>query len=76
VGKVNSFAYRQALDYYKEDVESLDRNLFFQQDGARPHTADPSTDKISLLFQNKLPFWPANSPDLSPIEPLWAIVKD
>ena len=31
---------------------------------------------INENFKNKLDFWPANSPDLSPIEELWALVQE
>ena len=75
VGTVNSFAYKQGLDYYKEDIENYGSHLYFQQDGAKCHTCPSSMAKLNPLFENKLDFWPPNSPDLSPIEPLWAIVK-
>ncbi|GFW80327.1 transposable element Tcb2 transposase [Trichonephila clavipes] len=41
----------------------------FQQDNARPHTARVSQDCLRTV--TTLP-WPALSPDLSPIEHIWA----
>ncbi|GFV96623.1 transposable element Tcb2 transposase [Trichonephila clavipes] len=40
----------------------------FQQDNARPHTARVSQDCLRTV--TTLP-WPARSPDLSPIKPIW-----
>ena len=50
----------------------------FQQDGARPHVAASVT---TILNTNRIPFigkeqWPPNSPDLNPIENLWARMDD
>ena len=46
-----------------------------QQDGATPHTTEKSfefiEDKAKILYG-----WPPNSPDLSPIEMVWAIMKN
>jgi hypothetical protein len=49
----------------------------FQQDNARPHTAAYARDYITRLAQT-LPEeapWPPCSPDLSPIEQIWAYIK-
>ena len=50
--------------------------LHFQQDGAKCHTSDLTKAKIGQLsLKNIGDFWPANSPDLSPIELVWREVE-
>ena len=89
-GKVNSFSYKQVLDYYKADCNNF-KPKFFQQDGARVHSSKGSQKKIQELFGNDyiptwdngpklngeiIPKWPPNSPDLSPIEIIWLLLKE
>jgi len=54
----------------------LDNNLFFQEDNAPCHVGKKSLEYINQNFKNHLEFLPPNSPDLLPIEELWAIVQD
>jgi len=75
-GTMSSFSYLQAVESYKSDIERLDNNLFFQQDNASCHVGKKSLEFINQKFKNHLEIWPPNSPDLSPIEELWAIVQD
>lgn len=46
----------------------------WQQDNARPHTAINTRRVLLSLMPNVMP-WPAKSPDLSPIEQIWAYIK-
>lgn len=89
IGNVNSFAYKQVLKFYKDDLSRFPQK-YFQQDGARVHSSLSSQKEIQNLFgthfistwengptlNNKvIPRWPPSSPDLSAIELIWNIIK-
>ena len=63
------------MEFFKEDRDRLDKNLYFQQDNATCHVGKKSKEYINSNFHNKLDFWPPNSADLSPIESVWAEVQ-
>lgn len=52
--------------------------LFFMQDGAPAHTANSTQEWCSKKFPNfwRKAEWPGNSPDLNPIENVWAYMKE
>lgn len=52
--------------------EILRRRLVFQQDGARPHTAAATMAYLRRRGVRLMEGWPPRSPDLNPIETLWA----
>ena len=80
-GTLNEFGYGQALLYYEEDIKKLrqdsEKDIIFEQDGAKAHTSKANTLLLNKLFPEGR--WiqnPPNSPDLAyPIEDLWAIIK-
>ena len=74
---VNAAEYQQAVlscglaDAAAEQYGS--DNFFFMQDGASMHTSEATLEALQSQMQI-LPGWPPNSPDLNPIEMLWAII--
>ena len=81
VGSMNNFSYKQFLLFIKKDIEdikkkfNLKNDILFQQDNACCHKSRESLDAIEVIFGKNKIWWPPNSPDLSPIETVWAIVK-
>lgn len=76
-GTVNAVKYQDILE--NQLLPSVDRlypegDVLFQQDGASCHTAKTTKRWLQDHHINVLD-WTSSSPDLSPIENLWGIMK-
>ena len=78
-GTMQEFSYAQALEYYKDNYENfknINKNIFFEQDGASSHTSKKIKKLLEELFGDNFIQNAPHSPDIAyPIETLWAELK-
>ena len=78
----NNFSYKQFLLFMKKDIDKfgednkLEEDIIFQQDNETCDSSYESKASIKIFFDKNTIELPPNSPDLSSIDNVWAILKE